>query len=657
MGGLVGLKHVFADQIDEKESRIHIITDSKHNRHQRICTRADISTGSLVSLACSDHNLSAYGIIIVDEAHLHTVSTDLLLGFLKGVSVTRHNDLKIVIMTTPVYAESFKSFFQDSALVELPEKEYPVEISYLTEPVSSGDLVETIEQSIFYVHLCGKPGDILVFASGVDQINRITNKVAETLDPRSPRFNPRDIGPLTIHKLYDTLPVKEQQAVVRSVPPGPRGLNPGRNLFIATSMAESSIAFVGVAHVIDSMRVESKLYNPEDESHTLNELPISKAQAQQRASRAGRTGEGCVYRMCTQTDYDTQLTDHTVPDIQNGDMLSQILQIVKLGHNPFDFPYMSPLATVTVTKALSIHSELGTLELSNRGLELTSRGKNILDLPVSVFCANALLESATYNCVDEMISVVSMIEASEGGTCFFTVPETRDRDFEKALKETKSYFSQSNGDFLMLLNIYFNWRHACDEGRTDEWLRERMMVRSTLERADALRSRLLRIMATEQGREQFGWKESQDPTSPTFYTMVLCALAAGFHLQVAKRVPAAPKSPSNASEESEPELYDTVRQGIRAKLPNGQSFGPEKSDWVIYNELSKKGPNKAFLSLVSPVPLKILMKACPDYWSNVDTKPAGHIRDALVQKIMELTGLEESEITGEMQQPSQQQQQ
>ena len=121
MGGLVGLKHVFADQIDEKESRIHIITDSKHNRHQRICTRADISTGSLVSLACSDHNLSAYGIIIVDEAHLHTVSTDLLLGFLKGVSVTRHNDLKIVIMTTPVYAESFKSFFQDSALVELPK--------------------------------------------------------------------------------------------------------------------------------------------------------------------------------------------------------------------------------------------------------------------------------------------------------------------------------------------------------------------------------------------------------------------------------------------------------------------------------------------------------------------------------------------------------
>jgi len=431
---------------------------------------------------------------------------------------------------------------------------------------------------------------------------------------------------------------------------------PGRKLIIATNMAEI-IILIGVVHVINSVRAKSKLYNPENEFYAIYELPISKAQAQQRASIAGYTQEGLVYRICTQASYDSQLTDHTVPDIQCSDMLSELLQIVKMGRNPVSFPYMCPPATETIIKALGIHSELRTINPVGTRLEITPHGENILSLPVGVFCAEALLESAKWHCVDEMISVVSMIEESEGGTGLFKKLEKYDKDHEKAIRDVKSSFDQAHGDHIMLHNIHLSWKQARHDGKANEWLQEKMMVGDTLKRIDTLRNRLLRIMGTARGRERYGWKKSMLPTSSRYYTYILVTLASGFFLQVAKRVPAGLKSPSKVPKEPEIELYDTVRQDSRAKLYKGQSFGPQSSEWVIYNEFSHKGMDEAYLSLVTPVPFEILLEGRLEYWANVDSKPAGHIRDSLIEKIMELTGLERSDLSAEIPRLPQQQQQ
>jgi HrpA-like RNA helicase len=361
--------------------------------------------------------------------------------------------------------------------------------------------------------------------------------------------------------------------------------------------------------------------------------------------------------MCIEAGYHTQLTDHTIPDIQCGDMLSEVLQIVKLGRNPINFPYMCPPAPETVVRALGIYAELGTIKRVGTRLEITPHGENVLSLPVTVFCAEALLASARWKCTDEMISVISMIEASEGGTTLFKKQEKYDKDHEKAIKDVKSYFNQTHGDHIMLHNIYNSWRYACEDGVADVWLHEKLMVGATLKRADTLRSRLLRIMGTEKGRERYGWKESMEPTSSRYFVRILVALASGFHLQVAKRVPTAPKSPSKATNGSDEELYDTVRQGARAKLYQGQSFSPQSSDWVIYNEFSNKGPDKAYLSLVTPVPLELILEEHHEYWVNVESKTAGHIQDALIKRICELTELDESEIRVKMPPPPQQEQQ
>jgi pre-mRNA-splicing factor ATP-dependent RNA helicase DHX15/PRP43 len=650
-----------------KKSRLHIITDGKYRTRRGIHTYINTVVGSLLSLAQSDPKLSTYGFIVVDEAHQHTVSTDLLLGLLKGLSVDRREDLKIIIMSATIDTESFLRFFPGSSLVTVPGRTYPVHISYLDVAVAKGDLESRIVDTILSVHLRGVPGNILVFVSGVPQINKIASRIRQCVDPEDGKFAPGDLGDMAIYRLFATSSAEEQDKAVDSLSPAPVEGKLGRKLILATNIAETSVTLTGVTHVIDSCRVKSKVYNPEDESYALRELWISKAQAQQRAGRAGRTQEGFAYRMCTETGYYSQLTDYTVPDIQNSDMLSEVLQIIKIKRSPFDFPYMSGPATETVIKAVGILHEMGALERQGAKLRLTSHGENLLSLPVSVFCANALLESAKWSCVDEMIMIVSMIERSEGGTSLFKRPEIFDKAIERKIIDTKSQFHSRHGDHLMLLNIYLRYRETCERGASEQWLDHNMMTGNTLKRVDHLRDKLLRIMGSVNGRKQFGWTSSMEPGSNRYSTRILFALAGGFHLRVAKHIPAGPVSKKSkrsqgpnplSSKEPEPvpEVYETVRHGARAELHKGQSFGPEASEWVIYHEFSNNS-EKAYLNLVTPIPLKMLMETRRAYWCDTKSKPTGHIRDALVKQIIELTGCAESEVLVDMPPPPQQQQQ
>jgi HrpA-like RNA helicase len=612
-----------ADRIDEVESRIHIITD-----------------GSLVALAKSDEILSKYGIIVVDEAHQHTVATDVLLGLARELVTTR-DDLKIVIMSATIDVGSFRNFFPGSEVVEVAGRTYPVHINYLEKAVPSDGLVEKIIETIVYVHLNGKPGNILVFASGVPQIRKIAKGVTRILLNECP-FDPEVAGNITIHSLYAKMPAVLQQDAANAVAPAPRDGKPSRKVIIATNMAETSVSLIGVTHVIDSCRVKSKIYNPEDESYSLYEQWISKAQAKQRAGRAGRTQEGFAWRMCTEAGFRTALTDYTVPEMQNGDMLREILDLIKIGRDPISFTYPSPPATETVVKALGIHRELGTLTIKNNALALTQRGEQVSLLPVNVFSALAILESMKpeLSCCDEMVMLVSMLEALEGGSKAFENGESKAE--KKVINSKKVQFGQSQGEHITLLNLYLSWRQASFEGTTVEWLSENRIDPSTMQRADTVRKQLLRLLVRH--KKFFDWNmASNKPQDPQYYTKILTALAGGYFLQVAKIIP--------KSSEKAPQLYETVRHGNEAELHRSISFRPGSSDWVIYDHLDCKGLGNSHLKIVTPIPLDLLLWARPEYWCNVDFKPAGRIQDALVHRIKQLTGCNESEILVDMPSP------
>ena len=546
----------------------------------------------------------------------------MLLGLLKELATKRYDDLKIIILSATTDAGSFLKFFPGSVLETVSGGEHKVLVQYLAEPPDENTIVEIILQ----VHLIGQTGNILVFVSGVGEMMRIIRQVEKALSGNKARFGAHEIGPLTCWPLHAALSLEAQDDAIDSVPPAPRGELIGRKLLVSTNIAETPFTLTGVTHVIDSCKVKSKIWNPCDESWCLRELWVSKAVARQRAGRAGRTREGNVYRMCTEGGFHEALMEHSVPAIKEGDMLTECLNIFKMGRSPLTFPYIVAPATETIGKALSILFQLGLVDA--RGQDLTARGQDIARLPVDVYSAVVLLESPEYGCSDEMLSLISMMEASDGGIDVFIKPSTQGEKAE--IRRIRKTFCHVSGDHLTLFNIYMSWRQACNENTADDFVKKNKLNGGVLRTADRTRLQLFRMLISNEKWELL----YMDSSKPDYYLAMLKALAAGNYLRVAKR--------------TEGRTYETVRHGVEVKLTDETDLSPEScNDWVIYNEYHSDGKRK-ILRLVSAIAPEILVSVQPNYWCDVEFLPKGHIQDGLVKVIANMTGESEDFIRGGM---------
>ena len=524
-------------------------------------------------------------------------------------------------------AASFLNYFPGSVLEKVGGREHKVLQKYLAEPAEG--VIEVVE-IILHVHLTERAGNILVFVSGVREMNTIIAQVQNALQGSKARFGPHEIGLLDCWALHAMLSAIDQDDVIETVAPSPRYRKNGRKLIIATNVAETSITLTGVTHVIDTCKYKSKVWNPRDESWCLREQWISKAVAKQRAGRAGRTKEGVAYRMCTQGGFQQDLMEHSVPAIMEGDMLQECLHILKMDRNPLDFPYIAAPATETITKALGILQLLGATDV--RG-ELTDRGRFITHLPISPYSAVVLLESQQFECSDEMISLISMLEAQEGGNRVFKKASTKEE--AEVLKASRAHFSDGSGDHIMLFNIYMAWREACNADTQDSFLQDKMLNGSLLATADQTRLQLIRLLSKTKG-----WKFCYlDQYRPDYYRQMLKALAAGNFLRVAKRVHSSGKYP-----------YETVRHGASVKTSTDSVLDGSRRDteWVIYNEYHSDGHEDRTLRIVSGIAPEILISVQPNYWCNLEFLPKGPVCDSLAAVVSKMTGFTEEFVCGGM---------
>jgi len=273
----------------------------------------------LLREAMTDPLLSNYGCVILDEAHERTLSTDVLFGLLKEVIVNRP-DLKVVVMSATLDAEQFQKYFMGAPLMKVPGRMFSVEMFYTPEP--ERDYLEAAIRTVIQIHLCEPAGDILLFLTGEAEIEDACKKINKEIQ----NMGQSDARELKVIPLYSTLSPAAQQKIFEPAPPARYPGGPeGRKCVIATNIAETSLTINGIVYVIDPGFAKQKVYNPRIRVESLLVSPISKASAQQRAGRAGRTQPGKCFRLYTEKAFG-ELQPQTYPEILRSNLGSVVLQ-------------------------------------------------------------------------------------------------------------------------------------------------------------------------------------------------------------------------------------------------------------------------------------------------------------------------------------------
>ncbi|KAF2219136.1 P-loop containing nucleoside triphosphate hydrolase protein [Elsinoe ampelina] len=341
-----------------------------------------------------------------------------------------------------------------------------------------------------------------------------------------------------------------------------------------------------------------QVYNPRIRVESLLVSPISKASAQQRAGRAGRTKPGKAFRLYTEAAFKKELIEQSYPEILRSNLASTVLELKKLGVDDLvHFDLMDPPAPETLMRALE---ELNYLACLDDEGELTHLGRLASDFPLDPALAVMLISSPEFYCSNEMLSLTALL----------SVPQifVRPANARKRADEMKDLFAHPDGDHLTMLNVYHAFKSPSAQENPKQWCHDHFLSYRALQQADNVRLQLKRIM--ERNEIELMSTPFEDKK---YYENIRRALVSGFFMQVAKR-------------ESSGKTYVTVKDEQSVLLHPSTVLGTD-AEWVLYNEFVLTSKN--YIRTVTAVKPDWLLDISPNYYDLAEFKRGSDIRNAL----------------------------
>jgi ATP-dependent RNA helicase HrpB len=377
VGDTVGLRVRFGSKVSRK-TRIELITE-----------------GVFTRLILDDPALENVAAVLFDEFHERSLDADLGLALALDVQRGLREDLRLLVMSATLDGARVASLLGDAAVVESAGRAFPVETRYVGRD-SHRPLERQVADAVALA-LRSDPGSVLVFLPGAAEIRRTESLLRERLADSS----------TDVVALYGAL---ESELQDRAIAPAPSGR---RKVVLATSIAETSLTIEGVRIVVDGGLARVPRYEPDVGVTRLETVRVSRASADQRRGRAGRSEPGLCYRLWDEPQT-ASLEPYARPEILAADLSALVLDLAHWGvADPASLQFLDPPPAAALKEARELLRSLGAIDADSR---ITEAGRRLRQLPLPPRLARMVVDAAADGIADTAAEIaVALTERGLGG--------------------------------------------------------------------------------------------------------------------------------------------------------------------------------------------------------------------------------------------------
>ena len=386
-----------------------------------------VTEGVLLRQLLQDPTLKNVSAILFDEFHERHLYGDITLARALDLQQQARPDLKMIVMSATLETAHLETFLAPCAMLKSEGRAYPVDIQYLARPYRSEDVAVWDVAADELERLAPETeGDVLIFMPGAFEIHRTIDAVRHS----------RVGSDFVVLPLHGELPVADQDAAVASYG--------RRKVVVSTNVAETSLTIDGVRVVIDSGLARIARFDPYRGINTLLVEKISRASADQRAGRAGRTAPGLALRLWAEREH-LDRAPQELPEVKRLDLAEVVLTLKASGVDDISaFRWLEPPEPRALDRAETLLKDLGALHEGTA--QITQIGRRMLAFPVHPRYARMLLEADERGCV----RAIALIAALSQGRGMLRRPEGKQMEEERA----DLLGEKASSDFFILMRAY-----------------------------------------------------------------------------------------------------------------------------------------------------------------------------------------------------------